>query len=115
MAWRAAFGIALAGIGVLSLLPSPESLPSTGWDKTNHLVGYGLLGWLARAGWPRAMPWRPIAALIVWGALIEILQGQTGYRQAEWGDVLANGLGAALGVALASAVSARRRQAERSR
>lgn len=99
----------------MSLIPSTQGLPSTGWDKTNHLLGYGLLGMLARAGWPRSAAWRPIVALIAWGALVEVLQGQTGYRQAEWGDALANGLGAALGVALAGALAARRRQAERPR
>lgn len=112
---RAAFVIALLAIGVLSLLPSTQGLPSTGWDKTNHLLGYGLLGLLARAGWPRAPVWRPVAGLIAWGALIEVLQGLGGHRQAEWGDGLANGLGALLGVALASLLAARSPQAERPR
>lgn len=112
---RVAFVAALLAIGVLSLLPSTEGLPSTGWDKTNHLLGYGLLGLLARAGWPRAPAWRPVVALIVWGALIEALQGLGGHRQAEAGDALANGLGAALGVALASLLAAGWPQAERPR
>jgi VanZ family protein len=98
--WRLAFLISLLSIAVLSLLPAPEALPSTGWDKSNHLLGYALLGALARQGWPRAPAWRQFAGLLIWGALIEVLQARTGYRYAEWGDVVANGLGAALGAVL---------------
>ncbi|MNJ74215.1 VanZ like family protein [compost metagenome] len=38
------------------------------------------------------------AGLLGYGVLIELLQGLTGYRFAEWADLLADGLGIALGV-----------------
>jgi VanZ family protein len=98
--WRLTFTVALLAIGVLSLLPATEALPSTGWDKSNHLIGYALLAALARLGWPRTPAWQQFIGLLSWGALIEGLQGATGYRHAEWGDVLANALGAMLGAVL---------------
>lgn len=102
--WRAlgrlAFATALLAVSVLSLLPTTEALPSTGWDKSNHLIGYALLAALARLGWPRTPAWRQFTGLLAWGALIELAQGASGYRHAEWGDALANGLGALLGAAL---------------
>ena len=39
-----------------------------------------------------------VFGLMLYGMLIEWLQGMTGYRYAEWGDVFANGLGCLLGM-----------------
>jgi VanZ family protein len=113
--WRCAFASALLATGVLSLLPATETLPSTGWDKSNHLIGYALLAALARLGWPRTRAWWQFIGLTAWGALIEVVQGATGYRHAEWGDVFANGLGALLGAALLESARRLLRQAERPR
>ncbi len=94
-----ALGLALLlAVAVLSLLPVPDV--GVG-DKVSHVVTYALLG-----GWfsllvarPRQL-WLVFSGLLVYGALIELLQGMTGYRYAEWGDLLANGLGLLPGLAV---------------
>jgi VanZ family protein len=42
-----------------------------------------------------------LAALLAYGGLIEILQSLTPYRSAEWADLLADGLGLAIGLLVA--------------
>lgn len=93
-AWLAAFWLAAAAIGVLSLLP-PAPLPTTGWDKANHALGFLVLGLLGLACWPHR-PLRVLAALLAYGGAIELAQGASGLRMAEWGDWVADGVGLAL-------------------
>lgn len=67
-------------------------------DKFAHLATYAVLGgWfsLLVRRWP-ALAWVFIG-LTVYGGLIELLQGLTGYRSAEWGDLLANAVGLCAG------------------
>lgn len=64
------------------------------WDKAAHFVAFGVILLCLGA----LMPRRPriglaIAAVAV-GGLVEIVQGLTG-RDASWGDLLADALGAA--------------------
>lgn len=95
--WRLAFTACLLAVLVLALLPDPDPLLSTGWDKGNHLLAFAslaFLGCMALRG-----RWLMITAgLLGYGVLIELLQGLTDYRFAEWADLLADGLGIALGV-----------------
>ena len=88
----------LVAVAVVSLIPAPDVGVS---DKISHLLTYFLLaGWfglLARN--PVILGWT-VVALIVYGMIIELLQGQTGYRFAEWGDVIANSLGCLVGATL---------------
>lgn len=94
--WRVLLALALFAILVLSLMPPSSGLPTTGWDKSNHMLGFGTLGFLGIRGWPnRAVV--VLAALLAYGGLIEILQSLTPYRSAEWADLLADGLGLAVG------------------
>lgn len=94
--WRLALAGALAVVTALSLLPLGPEVPSTGWDKSNHLLAFALLAVLACQAWPNRIP-AALAALLVYGGLIEVLQSLTGYRFAEWGDLLADALGLLLG------------------
>lgn len=88
----------------LSLTPSPPQLPGVlGWDKLLHAGSYGLLTLLVaqfllylslnlrRAGW------QAVSLATCYGALLEVLQLflHTG-RTAEWGDLLADAVGAIL-------------------
>lgn len=99
--WHWMFHACLAAVLVLSLMPTSAPLPTTGWDKTNHLLGFAVLGWLGcRAHAQRTLA--VLAGLLAYGALIEGLQSLTPYRLAEWGDLLADGLGALLGACLAT-------------
>ena len=96
--WYACGVMMLIVVALVSLLPAPDVGVS---DKLSHLLTYFVLGaWfgmLARD--PVVLVWTLIA-LIAYGMLLELLQGQTGYRFAEWGDVIANSVGAFVGVVL---------------
>jgi VanZ family protein len=99
-AWRILLALAMLGIFVLSVLPPSPHLPSTGWDKSNHMLGFGTLGLLGTRGWP-GRTWAVIAALLAYGGLIEVLQSLTPDRSAEWADLLADGIGLGVGWLLA--------------
>lgn len=105
--WRLAFAVALLAVLTLSLVPSsPESL-TTGWDKTNHLLGFCLLAVLGCWSYPQRIP-TVMLGLLAYGALIEGLQSLTPYRLAEWGDWLADALGLLLGWVLVRLLALRR-------
>lgn len=101
--WRLAFTLCLLAVLVLALLPDPDPRLSTGWDKGNHLLAFAALAFLGCASLPGR--WLTVAlALLGYGALIEVAQGLTGYRYAEWADLLADSLGIALGLAIHAAL-----------
>ena len=81
---------------VLALLPTSHALPTTGWDKSNHMLAFltlTLLGLLAYPAKPLAMT----ISLVAYGGLIEVLQSFTPTRSAEWGDLLADAVGVGIG------------------
>jgi len=81
---------------VLSLAPLEPDAPSLGWDKANHMAAFTLLALLGCRAYPSHTVF-VLAGLLVYGGLIEILQSFTGYRRAEWADLLADALGLPLG------------------
>jgi VanZ family protein len=96
--WYAVGALLLVIVAVLSLLP----VSGTGVnDKLAHLVTYFVLGgWFALlAGNRVALGWT-FAALVAYGGFIELLQAMTPYRQAEAADLLADAIGAGLGMGL---------------
>lgn len=97
---RRAFWLCALAVLVLSLIPQADRLPSTGWDKSNHLLGFAVLAGLGCLAWPSRAP-GVMASLLAYGALIEGLQALTPHRWAEWADLLADALGVALGWLLA--------------
>ena len=87
-------------LSYLCLAPlSGPSLELPFADKLGH-IGFFFLGGLCIG----ILPLRPIQFLLAIflltaaGALIEVLQSLTAFRQAEWADLLADGVGAAAGV-----------------
>jgi len=100
-AWAATLGAA----GLL-LVPTPPAggvsalfgVPHV--DKLVHLLLFLALGWI----WRRALArrGRPLpdlalfAALVGYGALLELAQAASGLRTAEWADLAADALGAGL-------------------
>lgn len=98
--WRVLLAFTLLAILVLSLMPPSSNLPTTGWDKSNHMLGFGTLGLFGVRGWP-GRAWVVLATLLAYGALIEVLQSLTPYRSAEWADLIADGVGLLVGLLVA--------------
>ena len=95
--WRLAFALCLIAVLTLALLPDPDPRLSTGWDKGNHLLAFAVLAFLGC--WALHGRWLIVAiGLLSYGVLIEVLQSLTGYRYAEWADLLADGLGILVGL-----------------
>lgn len=98
-----AVGLVLAGLIAWGSLSPPDALPKVRLsDKVQHVGAYVALtlwfaGLLARRRWVMLA-----AALIVFGLLIEVLQGAMPFgRTSDARDLLANGLGIAAGLGLA--------------
>lgn len=118
-AWLPALAY-MALIWVLSSFPLLLPVgPVPFHDKGLHFVEYGVLGVLsARAMLKSRYPISERAALLiallvtaVWGLVDEIHQAFVPNRHADWRDVLADWIGALLGVALVRLLH-RRRAAE---
>lgn len=97
-----------AFIVIQSHYPTPDSVPRLPYfDKLLHMGGYGLLGLLfcraCRSSWPAASGVALARAGVLFTALFglsdEIHQSFVAFRTADAGDVLADALGGALGVA----------------
>jgi len=116
--WMRFLAVALWAAVILffSLAPQPPEpprpmVPLLAWDKLQHAGSYALLTVLAARFFRQ---WRPanrspwgtaLTAAVVFGAVIEILQGTlTVSRNADWRDLLANGTGAALAALLSHSV-----------
>lgn len=97
--WRLLFWPCLIAVLVLALLPPTQPLPTTGWDKANHVLAFLVLGWLGRRAYARQRTW-VVLALVGYGVLIELLQGMTSYRDADPMDVLADSIGLLAAMAL---------------
>jgi VanZ family protein len=94
-------------IVIQSHYPAPESIPRLPFfDKLLHIGGYGLLGLLFcrayQSRWPaasgRALARSAVLSATLFGLSDEIHQSFVPYRTAEAWDVLADAVGAALGV-----------------
>ncbi|HUV22178.1 MAG TPA: VanZ family protein [Gammaproteobacteria bacterium] len=96
--WSAIGAGMLVTVAFVSLIPLPDIGVN---DKVSHLLTYFLLaGWFGLLAGNRILLCWTVVALIAYGMIIEWLQGQTGYRYAEWGDVIANSLGCFAGATL---------------
>lgn len=119
--WVAAAVVLVVLVGVVSLLP-PRGTP--GGDIADlgelratlgHAAAYAVLGFAfamsVRVPRGESVPPRIFIAIVViltgYGALLEVLQGAFSARSFQWVDVLANAIGALLGV---GAVLATRRR-----
>ncbi|MGY6215906.1 VanZ family protein [Methylolobus aquaticus] len=98
--WQGVGWVMVVVVMWLSLTPHPPQPPSLlAWDKAQHLTAYaGLMFWFRQAFAPH---WRWPAFLLGLGITIELLQGFTGARVADLFDIVANGLGVAIGLILA--------------
>ena len=94
------FGLAFIGLlvlGVVSLIPVPDL---GGGDKFGHFIAYAMLSaWFSLLVEQRKSLWSILFGLIVYGLLLEFLQGLTSYRSGDLADVVANSLGIITGLA----------------
>lgn len=97
---RRAFWLCALAVLALSLMPAVPHMPSTGWDKSNHLLAFAVLALLGCLAWPGSAV-RTLTGLLAYGALIEVLQSLLTYRFAEWADLLADAVGLVWGWGLA--------------
>ena len=101
--WRGVLLLLLCVITALALAPVPPKQADLGWDKLNHLCAFGALAAVAFFGRVGGAV-RITVGLLAYGVLIEVLQSYTPTRSAEWGDLLADGAGIALGLVFARLV-----------
>ena len=90
----------LTAVAVVSLIPiQAESVP--GGDKIAHLLTYAVLGgWFSLLADRASRRCWSVAGLVAFGIAMEGLQSLTGYRFAEWADVVANTTGVLIGTLL---------------
>ncbi len=95
--WYLLGAIMLLAVATVSLMPAPPQVPVG--DKLTHLVVYLVLGaWFALLARNLKALTQSAIGLVLYGALLELLQGAGGYRFAEWADLFANGIGVGLGL-----------------
>lgn len=106
--WRVLLAVLLVVITWLALIPAPPKMITTGWDKSNHALAFGSLAFCSVwAIWQRPRQWVWLSlALVGYGIGIEIAQSFLPPREADWHDVVADGVGIALGLLAAWPVAA---------
>lgn len=87
-----------AAIVWLSLTPSPPRVDFTASDKLGHLLAYGLLMfWFSQIYLSGKLRAAHAAVFLAMGIGLEVLQGQSGLREYDVMDMLANAAGVAAG------------------
>ena len=94
--------LGIAVITVLSLLPGKDvAALDLLWDKAAHAMAYGVLALLVGLTFdPGSQRWIGILGLVCLGGLLEFGQVYVPGRSASHLDMLANGIGALLGIFL---------------
>jgi len=95
---RTAFWVAMTLVGTLSLAPVTE-LPAQVfniWDKAQHTAGFVVLTLLGGRAYSRSCG-KMLLGLLLYGALIEMVQSATGWRNGDLLDLLADAFGVWLG------------------
>ena len=86
----------LVAVAVLSLVPGPDI---GGSDKLIHFTTYAILsGWFSLIVRYSRSLWLVLTGLILFGLLMEYLQGLTSYRLQDMNDAIANSFGVMVGI-----------------
>ena len=107
--WQIAGIVLLLLALAISLLPEipfwPDNMhsPFKLSDKVLHVVAFALLALWFSGQFSRRSFVGLAAGLLAFGGLVEVLQGMTTYRSAEWLDLTADAGGIAIGLAIALA------------
>lgn len=102
--WRVLAILFIAVVWAASLWPTIDLKPLrfAHADKLEHLVAYALLAYLLVRGWPRVGWWWLWLVAMLCGGAAELGQAFfTTTRHPDWWDMLANTLGAGIGLLLA--------------
>jgi VanZ family protein len=82
---------------VLSLIPAPMIQTVDNGDKVEHIIAYFVLMlWFAQIYHTPRQRIQCMIGFLLLGAVLEILQGLSGIRQADWVDMVANSVGVVL-------------------
>ena len=103
-------GVLFVAFAIVVCLVPVHDVPSTmEWnDKASHLVGHGALALYFAGLVPRRSWWKVFVFLLVFGVGVEFAQYYTHWgREGDPRDVLANSIGALLGLALGRLGAAR--------
>lgn len=95
-AWKVAFFAALLALTWALLTPEPpgpDAAPFPHADKLQHAIAFALVGLLAARAYEDRPRWGVFAALVFYGACIEVAQREVG-RTFDLLDLAADGLGA---------------------
>ena len=99
--WRSIGYLIALSIIVLSLIPNPERItPFSASDKLLHVLAYAFSMFWFGLCFNRDKLLIIGAGLIILGIILEIIQGQTGYRTMNLYDIIANCLGVFIGLIL---------------
>ena len=93
------FVCVLLGIGVLSLIPPRSGIELGDHDKWNHFIAYSILSlnWSFISTKSKVF-WIGVCFCLLYGLLLEFLQGFVPGREPSFADALANTGGIVLGV-----------------
>lgn len=97
--WRLLGRLLIVAMLMLALLPAPPVVGAVPFgDKIGHVLGFAaLMLWYAQIYAGARERLRCALACVAFGLTIELLQALTPYRSAEFADLAADALGAALG------------------
>ncbi len=89
----------------LSVTPQPIQTGIDQGDKLGHLLAYGtLMFWFCVLYRPLRVRAFYAAGFIAMGIALEFVQGWLGYRSFEVADMVANSVGVAVGLGIATAI-----------
>lgn len=106
--WTGLGHLAVLALLILCVIPLPPP-PEGAWpwtDKLEHALAFLVLTWWFAVARPPAARLGTAAWLVLLGAGIELVQWFLPWRSASVGDLLADSLGVALGLALAALTAA---------
>jgi VanZ family protein len=92
-----------------ALMPWSIDMPSSGWDKADHVAAFAVLAFTGLWAW-RDHPTvhrRVLVSLLALGVAIELAQILVPGRMADWRDVVADTAGVLIGLGVASWLSRR--------
>jgi VanZ family protein len=96
--WLGLGWLMICAVVFLSLTPHPpKPLDVPLADKLEHAMGYAVLAWWFFQLFPRERRWHIAVALFLLGVAIEIAQAFTPTRNFELADMVADGVGVAVG------------------